>query len=109
MHAKYLDIEDWTPQHQRLAAKQGWQLIETGQYGSGSIEVRCIDSDIDLIRLADRSEKILHDEDAVSEFKQAFLRNEDHAVTAWKILQVNSPLEFNLWAMSSWKSQRQVA
>lgn len=109
MNAKYLDIEDWTPRHQRFAAAQGWQLIENGQLGNGSIEVRCLENNVDLVRLADRSEHIQTDDDAVAAMKAAFVNNEDHAVTAWSIIKYNSPLEFSMWAMESWKNQRKVA
>lgn len=109
MNAKYLDMEDWTLHCQKLAAMQGWQLIDNDQLGNGSIEIRCLDNDIDLARLADRSQHVQSDEVAVAAMKAAFLRKEDHAVTAWVIIKYNSPLEFSMWAMESWKTQRQVA
>lgn len=109
MNAKYLDMEDWTPRYQRLAAAQGWQLTENGQLGNGSIEIRCLETPIDLVRLADRSQHIQTDDDAVSSMKTAFLNNEDHAIIAWTIIKYNSPLEFSMWAMNSWKNQRKAA
>lgn len=109
MNAKYLDLDDWNQRHQRLAATQGWQLIDNGQMGNNAVEIRCLDQQIDLIRLADRSDQIRSDEDAVAMMKAAYLRGEDHAILAYNILKYQSPVEFAMWGMGSWHHQRQAA
>lgn len=109
MNAKYLDLDDWTLHHQRIAAAQGWQLTNNGQLGNHSIEIRCLGNQIDLIRIADRSENILSDEDAVAAMKSAYMRKEDHAVLAYNILKYQSHLEFKVWGMGSWPLQRKAA
>ena len=104
-----LNYDDWTYTHQRLASLQGWQLVDTDSLGAASVEIRCIDSHAKSNAWAERSNHAMNDEVAVKAMKEAFLRDEDHAVLAYHIIKNTSVPEFNMWGMASWNHQRQAA
>lgn len=88
--AQSLDMDDWLVLHAPAAHAQGWCLCETGQMGQSGIEVK---STCDWET----------DARAVEHFRTSFMRQEDHAVSAYLILHRFSISEFMHWNMSSWR------
>jgi len=101
-----LTFDDWTNYHRRAAARQGWQLVETDFFGS-AVMIRGIDLDAEPdVRLEFNSGSNTDDEKAMMAMKLSYLNREDHGVLAYNIIKNQSVMEFNHWAMDSWKEQK---
>lgn len=99
-----MDMDDFHTMHVVKALAQGWLLSELDVAGHGTIQVQKVDDPVQVgtewnIRVPD----LVDDADAVQQFKAAYVRGEDHARAAYRILQLNSPSEFAHWRMQEWK------
>lgn len=90
--AAVMALDDWNLMHGAQAHDQGWSLCETGHPGHSGIEIKPA---FDL-------EDDVH---AVARFRNSFDLQEDHALSAYMILQSYSTMEFMHWHMHSWREK----
>lgn len=83
-------LDDWTQPYIDLAAKQGWQVLVADFYwGNETIEIK--------------STTELDDSAAITAFKAAYLRKEDHAMLAFRLIKEYNLAEYRHWEMETWK------
>ena len=93
-------FDDWNDHHAREAARQGWQLVETGFLGNAPLEIKCVD--VDTFVDSNTCPIYTHDEYAVRAFRSAFESMEDHALLAFRLIRIYSPKEYDHWRMAEW-------
>lgn len=102
-----IDFNDWLPIYARQAASQGWCLSETGDLGHAPVEIQRWDNaeevskDWQLV-----IPQLSSDSEAVAVLRQAWEREEFHAILAYHILANCSPMEFQHWDMGSWRKNK---
>jgi hypothetical protein len=102
-----LDMDDFHVSYVMKALQQGWCLSELDVAGNGRIQVQKVDDpERTSLEYGVPVPELWDDADAVNQLKAAYVRGEDHALAAYRILQLNSPMEFQHWQMMSWLALR---
>ena len=97
-----VDYDDWQIVHRNAAACQGWCISEVDDAIDQWQVQRLDDADITGNAWGVDIPRLESDADAAAAMKAAFLRGEDHAILAWKIIRNVCHQEFTHWDMQSW-------
>lgn len=100
-----MDMDDFHLMYVAKALSQGWLLSEIDVAGNGTIQVQKVDDPVQVgAEWNMHVPELVDDADAVNQLKAAYVRGEDHARVAYKILQLHSRSEFEHWGMQEWQN-----